>query len=166
MDKTQIVKDCVFFSNLPAREIATVASSSKLREFKPDEVILKGDEPAGYSYILLHGSVSLINYEGDGQFEFEINEPGNIFGLSSFLEEFPKYSASVISNSEVKALEIPGLIVHTLLQKYPEFGFHFMKCLAHSIWTRYLKFRTAIFERQYEAQLRSRVRHPKVRIKE
>jgi len=166
MDKTQVIRDCVYFCNLPENEIVTIASSSNLKEFKSEDVILKGDQPAENSYILLEGSISLINYEGDGEFEFEINEPKSVFGLSSFLEDFPRYSSSVISNSGVKVLEIPVTTVNTLFKKYPEFAFHFMNRLAHDIWIRYNKLRTAIFERQYEAQLRSRVRHPQVRIKE
>ena len=39
MDKRQIIKDSIFFSNLSADEIATIAASSTIKEFANDEVI-------------------------------------------------------------------------------------------------------------------------------
>ncbi|MBK5101785.1 MAG: Crp/Fnr family transcriptional regulator [Desulfobacteraceae bacterium] len=158
MEKEQIIKDSIFFCNLSEDEIATIAASSTIKEFAHDEVILEEQKPAENLYLLLEGSVALSS--PTQPVEFEINKPGEIFGLSSLFEDFPRYSSSVICKHHAKVLETDSEVIKSLLKKNPAFGYHFMNRFASNIWKRHHSLRTNIFEKQYKAQVKDRSKKP------
>ena len=147
MDKRQIIKNSVFFGILSEDEITIIADSSTIKEFTHDEIILEEQKRAENLYILLEGSVALTSQKNPGEFEFEINKPGEIFGLSSLLEDFPFYSSSVICKNYAKVLETESEVIKDLLRKNPAFGYHFMNRFASNIWKRHHRLRTDVFDK-------------------
>jgi len=110
------------FSLLDADERSVLAENVALRRFAGRQKIYRIGDPGGRAYLVVSGKVQVSVIDEDAQ-EIVVDTPehGDIFGLTSLLDESPHQTTAVALEDTV-ALEIDRNDISTLLQKKPNAG--------------------------------------------
>lgn len=111
---TDILINISIFEDLNKREIASVQRILHQREYEPDEVIFRQEEPGMGMYIIHSGTVTIIS-EPEGLLLSELSD-GDFFGEIALLDEFPR-SATAIAKTGCRVFgffqpDLLGLIEH------------------------------------------------------
>ena len=124
------------FSRLHAEEEAFLLKSADTRVYEPDEVIVEEDRRPDAIFVIETGSVRVIRRSiSDKRFEITHLDRCDVFGEMSFLDDAPA-SASVVAETEVRALCISESMIRALLRGDPSFGGRFYHSLALTLAAR------------------------------
>ena len=90
------------------------------RTFNNGEVIIKEGDNGSTFFQLLEGTANVFaDYGKKEQFRLAVLEEGEYFGEMAIIETYPR-SATVVANSKVRALEIPGNELKTYFEEQPD----------------------------------------------
>jgi CRP/FNR family cyclic AMP-dependent transcriptional regulator len=117
-----IFEDVPLFSRLDADERRVLAENVVVRRFPARQKIYRVGDPGGRAFLVVSGKVQVAVVDEDKQ-EIVVDTPerGDIFGLTSLLDESPHQTTAVALEDTV-ALEIDRNDISTLLEKKPHAG--------------------------------------------
>jgi uncharacterized membrane protein len=117
-----IFEEVPLFSLLDAEERGVLAENVNLRRFPARQKIYKIGDPGGRAYLVVSGKVQVSVIDEDKQeIVVDIPEHGDIFGLTSLLDESP-HQTTAIALEDTAVLEIDRNDISALLQKKPHAG--------------------------------------------
>jgi len=112
------------FSELSYAERDALINISELKQFEPDEIVIKHGDPDNTLYILLSGRAKISEYnekESENQEEIELAElkEGDFFGLTSLIaKEDNKYKGEVRAVEPLVVLSFPRKKLISFFHKY------------------------------------------------
>jgi len=106
-------------------EIAGICSEEN---YKKDTVLFQKDEEANFLFILLEGTLQLVIKNG-GSIIFSLEEPGEVFGWSSMVEN-GRYTSSGICATDLRAVKIERKDLERIFHKHPDSGIKILRRLA------------------------------------
>ena len=127
------LKRVPFFSRLPAEQLELFAGTTRLLEFKRNDVVIRsGQRPRG-CYCVLSGTVKLVASSGDGcEKVMDILSAGMTFGEALlFIDKPSPVSAQAIEKSRV--LEIDREAVLSAVRCSPDFALGMLAGLSYRL---------------------------------
>jgi CRP/FNR family transcriptional regulator, cyclic AMP receptor protein len=118
-DLQTVLEKIPIFQDLSKRELAAVVRVLHRREYVPDELIIRQDEPGLGMYIIQKGKAVVVTEPDNIQLS-ELSD-GDFFGEVSLLDETPR-SASVIARSHCTILGFFQSDLFSLIERDPRFG--------------------------------------------
>ncbi len=122
------IKEIDLFQGLSPGFMNDLAELSREVEYGPNTLLIERGKPAEVLYILVQGRISLF-LEGGGSIHYTLDTPGQIFGWSAIVEPH-LYTASAVTSSTVKVLELDSARMQRTLERYPAEAYLVMKRLA------------------------------------
>lgn len=107
------------FEGFSPRELAALGRVLHRREYLPDEVIIRQDEPGLGMYIIQSGQAAVIS--GHGDVELSVLHDGDFFGEVSLLDETPR-SATVVARTHCQIYGFFQSDLFGLIERDPRFG--------------------------------------------
>jgi CRP-like cAMP-binding protein len=109
-----------FFSDFPRAALEELLSTTSIRSFGPQQVIVREGEP-GTSLFLIEEGIVVVFTSGPDQLPLRLAEigPGEFFGEVAVLTGRPR-TATIIAQTPVTALEISSEDLHRLAIRHPE----------------------------------------------
>ncbi len=101
--------DIPFFKNLNVQECREIINIAKIKEYSPDEVLVKKGDSDDTLYLIKKGQVKIIRRESSEQEEVELTKfnAGEFFGLRSFVtSKTTYYLADAVAAKAVTLLSI------------------------------------------------------------
>jgi CRP/FNR family cyclic AMP-dependent transcriptional regulator len=89
----EILKNVPIFADLNNRELASVERILHKREYQPQEIIFREDEPGMGMYIIESGQVSIL--AESGQLQLSEISAGDFFGEVALLDNSPRSATAV-----------------------------------------------------------------------
>jgi CRP/FNR family transcriptional regulator, cyclic AMP receptor protein len=114
-----VLKNMPIFQDLSRREIAAVLRILHEREYQPEEVIFRENEPGLGMYIIETGQVAIVSEAGKLQLS-ELGD-GSFFGEISLLDAAPR-SASAVAKSQCRIFGFFQPDLYGLIERNPALG--------------------------------------------
>jgi len=114
-----ILEQIPVFEGFSPRELAALGRVLHKREYLPDEVIIRQDEPGMGMYIIQSGQAAVIS--GRDNVELSVLGDGDFFGEVSLLDETPR-SATVVARTHCQILGFFQSDLFGLIERDPRFG--------------------------------------------
>lgn len=114
-----ILEQIPVFEGFSPRELAALGRVLHKREYLPDEVIIRQDEPGMGMYIIQSGQAAVIS--GHDNVQLSVLGDGDFFGEVSLLDETPR-SASVVARTHCQILGFFQSDLFALIERDPRFG--------------------------------------------
>lgn len=115
----EVLSKIPVFEGFSRRELAAVERMIHRREYLPDEVIIRQDEPGLGMYIIQSGQAVVISGKADVQ--LSTLSDGDFFGEVSLLDETPR-SATVVAKTPCRVLGFFQSDLFSLIEHDPRFG--------------------------------------------
>lgn len=116
---SQLLKALPIFQDLTRRELAAVVRILHQREYQPDEVIFRENEPGMGMYILQTGRVAILSEAGNLQLaEFS---DGSFFGEVALLDAAPR-SATAVARAHCRIFGFFQPDLYGLIERNPQLG--------------------------------------------
>jgi CRP-like cAMP-binding protein len=126
VDTAEFLRQTGLFSDLTEKEISSVLSTAREREFSDGDVIIReGPGGAGF-YLMLDGSVEVRK----GDLVLATFGPGDYFGEMALLLEDTPRTADVVATSATRCLVITPWDLKALITAHPGIGVKMMGELA------------------------------------
>ena len=122
------IKEIDLFQGLSPGFMNELADVSRETEYGPDKLLIERGQSAEVLYILMEGRISLF-LEGGGSIHYILDAPGQIFGWSALVDPY-LYTASAVTSSAVKVLELDSARMQRTLERHPAEAYLVMKRLA------------------------------------
>ena len=122
------------FGGISSRVMKEITDICVEEVYDKGTTIFNQGERAENLYILREGTLNLMVKNG-GSLVFSLSEPGEVFGWSSLFES-DRYTASGISDTDLKVFKIERKALYTILKQNPGDGFIVMRQLAGVIANR------------------------------
>ena len=116
------------FGGISSRVMKEITDICVEEVYDKGTTIFNQGKRAEYLYILREGTLNLMVKNG-GSLVFSLSEPGEVFGWSSLFES-DRYTASGISDTDLKVFKIERKALYTILKQNPGDGFIVMRQLA------------------------------------
>ncbi len=130
MDQAGFLKQTPLFSGFSDKEIASVLSTAKEREFAAgDSIISEGKEGGRGFYLVLSGKVEARR----GETLLAQFGPGAYFGEMALLLEDTPRTADVVATEDTRCLAITQWDLRALIKVHPEMGVKMMAELARRL---------------------------------
>lgn len=119
----ELVKECfassMFFSGFPEAELERLESSSAVRKFKRNTLLVNIGDDSHAAYLLLKGTANAFTDDEEGN-EFIVNSftAGDCFGELGVLDDLPR-TANVITTTECECLVIPKVELMRVIESDP-----------------------------------------------
>ena len=102
------IKTLPFFQQYDNEKLKGLLRLSKIRQYKPTEILLKEGSDEKWIYFILSGSVQV---EKDGNIIATLEKSGDIFGEMGFLDDKPRSSTiRAITNTSCLAVDVSYLL--------------------------------------------------------
>lgn len=103
------------------------------KKYKKNEILFYEDEAALFFYLIISGTVKMVNINDDGkEFIQGIFTEGNSFGEPPlFIDK--KYPCTAIAQKDSVIIKMSKESIYKLFREYPELQFEFIKTLAERI---------------------------------
>ena len=115
------------FAKLGRRRVRKTARNGELASFVPGDVVVRGDEPADFFYVVLRGEAEL---RDDGK--TRRLRPGDYFGEASLLRASNR-SLTVVATDDLHVLRLPGPVFLRLAQQSPSIAFAILRQLGRQV---------------------------------
>ena len=122
------------FGGISSRVMKEITDICVEEVYDKGTTIFNQGERAENLYILREGTLNLMVKNG-GSLVFSLSEQGEVFGWSSLFES-DRYTASGISDTDLKVFKIERKALYTILKQNPGDGFIVMRQLAGVIANR------------------------------
>ena len=115
-----------FFRNIDRKDLTNVVKSFQLSKFDKDEIIIRRGDRGDNFYVVVSGSVSVLN---DAGLSIAKLAAGEVFGEMSLLsEEFASATIQAVEPCEI--MYVDNRKFKSLLNKYPTLQLYFTRLLA------------------------------------
>ena len=107
------------------------------RTYKPDEVIVRRDQPCGDLICIIQGTIAKEMHADDGSYVFrELSDKPTVIQPDRLFGRFPFYSANFVAVKETSVLIVPKAEVRDILFNYITFHLNFINfiCSAKQVW--------------------------------
>lgn len=118
-DLLEVLEKIPIFQDLSKRELEAVVRILHRREYVPDEVVIRQDEPGLGMYIIKSGKAVVLTEPGNIQ--LSALGDGDFFGEVSLLDETPR-SATVVARSHCVIFGFFQSDLFSLIERDPRFG--------------------------------------------
>ena len=116
--KTEAVTSTPLFGELSSLALEQLVSKMSIREEPPGTTIIQEGDKGGELFVVVEGVLSVVK-KGPPKIKVGKLGEGSFFGEIAIVTDLPR-QASVVSESEVKLLEISRELVVELIQDHPE----------------------------------------------
>lgn len=132
---TRLLSDYAMFQSLEDRDINTIVSHLKFRESPPGEIIIQKGEPGENLYIIVSGSVDVLDEQGN-----ILDRMGSedVFGEMSLISGDP-VNATIQVVEQAELLYLNGKEFIRLLRTYPGLQMYFARLLSKRLSNRLKK---------------------------
>jgi len=145
-----IFNESFLFKNIDFRVIKEIAEICRLESYARETVLFSKGEDAKSLYILEDGTVSLLIHQG-ASLNYELSDPGEIFGWSSMVES-GRYTAACVCTTDLRAVRIDRDKLNRIFNRHPAEGLKILKRLAGVFSKRLLNaYRDLLDEEKKEA---------------
>lgn len=129
----KLLRETPFFHDLTDKEVATIATVVKKKDFKVGETVFKESEDGHSIYVIKRGEVKACKTAPDGElFTLTIMKDGDIFGEMSFLDGRPR-SATIVAVSDLETYMIEKADFETLVDGNPRIIYKLLKNIVFTI---------------------------------
>lgn len=129
----KLLREMPFFHDLTDKEVETVATVVKKKDFKLGETVFKESEDGASIYVIKRGEVKACKTAPDGElFTLTIMKDGEIFGEMSFLDGRPR-SATIVAVSDLETYMIEKSDFETLVDGNPRIIYKLLKNIVFTI---------------------------------
>ena len=121
--KVEIIEKAEIFHGLSKKELFEVEKTTYTRIYHPGEYIFRKSNPGDGMYIIMDGSVQIVDERSDGNEEITLVtlNNGDFFGEISLLDESPR-SASAKCNKKTEAMSFFRADLLDILNRRPMIG--------------------------------------------
>ena len=129
----EILRHVPLFALLDDEELAVLAEQVELENFRARQRIYRLNEPAGYAYVVVSGTVQVTTIDDDHQ-DVVVAEPGmgEFFGLASMLEQTP-HQTNAVAVDDTLCLKVDREDIFALLRQKPHAGMDMLTVLGRQI---------------------------------
>ncbi|HXI09564.1 MAG TPA: cyclic nucleotide-binding domain-containing protein [Thermodesulfobacteriota bacterium] len=129
----KLLREMPFFHDLTDKEVETVATVVKKKNFKLGDTVFKESEDGASIYVIKRGEVKACKTAPDGElFTLTIMKDGEIFGEMSFLDGRPR-SATIVAVSDLETYMIEKSDFETLVDGNPRIIYKLLKNIVFTI---------------------------------
>lgn len=129
IEEVEVLKTVPLFASLDDTQLKLIAFTSQLKEFQPEQTIFNEGEVGHDAYILLSGDARVCIGSNGSQKTVATVKPYDFIGEVAILCDIPRI-ASIIANTEVKAMQITKEAFFQLMREFPEMAIQVMRELA------------------------------------
>ncbi|MGZ7077621.1 MAG: Crp/Fnr family transcriptional regulator [Candidatus Angelobacter sp.] len=129
-----VIENSTLFQGFSKEALAQVQEAIERKSYSPGALIFQGGEPANYLYVLEEGRVRL-RFGQTGQVAYALNEPGDVFGWSSLVNQ-KEYTLSAQSVSAVSVARFEKDQLLRILENDAPSGMAFFRHLGELIGQR------------------------------
>jgi small-conductance mechanosensitive channel/CRP-like cAMP-binding protein len=119
----------MFDSVLDKEQLAALAGTCEIRMIPPDNAFIRQGESAASMFVILEGAARVLVGDGDDVRDVAVLVGGDIVGEMSLMTGAPR-TATVMSVTTVRALEVTKSSIEALLASKPELLKRFSRVLA------------------------------------
>jgi uncharacterized membrane protein len=129
----EILRRVPLFELLDDEELAVLAEQVELQNFRARQRIYRLNDPAGYAYVVVSGTVQVTTIDDDHQ-DVVVAQPGigEFFGLASMLEQTP-HQTNAVAVDDSLCLKVDRTDILALLQQKPHAGMDMLTVLGRQI---------------------------------
>ena len=121
-----LLKDFAFFKSIDEKDVKKVAQYFKINKFKADDIVIRKGSPGGNFFIIVKGSVNVINKVG---ISISTLKQGDVFGEMSLICNDP-VSATIQVCEPTAILYIDRKNFLKILDQYPAIQLYFTRLMA------------------------------------
>jgi len=121
-----VLSDFSFFKNIDDKHLNTVLSFFKLNNYKIDDIVIQKGDPGGRFYIIVSGSVNVLN---DAGIIISSLEKGDVFGEMSLICN-ENCNATIQVKEATKILYIDQSNFDKIIDYYPAIQLYFSRLIA------------------------------------
>lgn len=121
-----VLSDFSFFKNIDDKHLDTVLSFFKLNKYQTDQIVISKGDPGGRFYIIVSGSVNVLN---DAGIVISSLEKGDVFGeMSLICNDNINATIQVIEPTQI--LHVDQRNFNKILDYYPAIQLYFSRLIA------------------------------------
>lgn len=129
----KLLREIPFFHDLTDKEVETISTIVKKKNFKLGDTVFKESEDGASIYVIKKGEVKACKTAPDGElFTLTIMKDGEIFGEMSFLDGRPR-SATIVAVSDLETYMIEKRDFETLVDGNPRIIYKLLKNIVFTI---------------------------------
>lgn len=129
----KLLREIPFFHDLTDKEVDTISTIVKKKNFKLGDTVFKESEDGASIYVIKKGEVKACKTAPDGElFTLTIMKDGEIFGEMSFLDGRPR-SATIVAVSDLETYMIEKADFETLVDGNPRIIYKLLKNIVFTI---------------------------------
>jgi len=133
MVDAKLLRELPFFHDLTDKEVETISTVVKKKDFKLGDTVFKESEDGASIYVIKKGEVKACKTAPDGElFTLTIMKDGEIFGEMSFLDGRPR-SATIVAVSDLETYMIDKADFETLVDGHPRIIYKLLKNIVFTI---------------------------------
>lgn len=128
---SDILHHIALFANLPQGELDALAENLRERLYPPDTVLFEEGEAGDRFYIILEGDIAILKARGTKNEQLlNYRGAGQIIGEMSLLNQDGLRTASAVTHTACKTLELSRAEFDALLARRPNLAFEMMRVLS------------------------------------
>jgi CRP/FNR family transcriptional regulator, cyclic AMP receptor protein len=129
----EILRHVPLFALLDDEELAVLAEQVELQNFTARQRIYRLNDPAGYAYVVVSGTVQVSTIDDDHQ-DVVVAQPGigEFFGFASMLEQTP-HQTNAVAVDDTLCLKVDREDIFALLRQKPHAGMDMLTVLGRQI---------------------------------
>lgn len=121
-----LLSDFAFFKNIDEKNLETVVNFFRLNKLEKDDIVIRKGDPGGNFYIIITGSVNVIN---EGGMTITTLSKGEVFGEMSLICN-DAVGATIQVREPSSILYIDRKNFQRILEKYPSIQLYFTRLMA------------------------------------
>jgi CRP/FNR family cyclic AMP-dependent transcriptional regulator len=121
-DWAEVLHSLPLFSTMGKRQVQKLAKAASVRDYEPEQTIVRVGEPGDSFYVLLEGRASVAG-------KSRVLRPGDFFGEMALLDGGPR-SATITATTSVRAIRLPRRSFTKAIEQDPRIGLCVMGVLA------------------------------------
>jgi CRP-like cAMP-binding protein len=121
-----LLSDFAFFKNIDEQNLETVVNFFRLNKLEKDDIVIRKGDPGGNFYIIITGSVNVIN---EGGMTITTLNKGDVFGEMSLICN-DAVGATIQVREPSSILYIDRKNFQRILEKYPSIQLYFTRLMA------------------------------------
>jgi CRP/FNR family transcriptional regulator, cyclic AMP receptor protein len=121
-----LLSDFAFFKNIDEENLETVVNFFRLKKLEKEDIVIRKGDPGGNFYIIITGSVNVIN---DGGMTITTLNKGDVFGEMSLICN-DSIGATIQVREPSSILYIDRKNFQKILEQYPSIQLYFTRLMA------------------------------------